>query len=502
MKKRQIVGALFSLLLGTVIAQEQPPQAVNQQDEVVTIHLGANQSKDDVLEILRSDDKFETNKYQTKVFELQNVPAYEMLRNIRLAVDLEKGLVRGARAFQDDGSKRQFLIVTTTPDHMVSIAEAIKTLDVYGLKNSQGSTQVAMRVKYRRASELAEVLSSTRFSSFTRVYADDITNTLFYADTEYVVDAVEKYVRFYDVPTPQIEFDVRIFEVREEDNKKLGLDWDAWKRSVGGQFGVTGNVFENGDSFSRFDGLLTLDAAALADFLNYTVQNGSGRLVQRSRLNASNLRPAVLTDTRRIPYYDYLRSTQSSKILYEDNERVSTFGENDYRDRFTDRVVEITPSVQNVKYSLSYEEEGMIIEISPVISALSVRADILIKVNTLTGYDQLDRPLVTEQVLSNQFTLQDGEQILLGTLERQTEVTEERGIPFLKDIPVLKVLFNVETSRMMDSRVFIVATPKFSNVRFNAQNFDELLTQDVLSITERPIDYQLDSDLLMEIESD
>ncbi len=490
-KNFALVGAL-ALVGANLQAQQQPVEAINQQDEIVSINLAANRDANEVLEILRSNDKFETNAYTTRVFELRNTTAYELLLTISQAVATEKGVVRGAVTQAVNGEKaRHFLVVTTTNEQMPAIEKTLETLDVPGMVNSQGRSRKALRVKYRRASDLGAVLKGTRLTSQAKILADDLTNTLYYDDSEYVIGKVDEYVSFFDVPIPQIEFDVQIIEVREDATGKLGLDWDAWKRSVGGQFGVTGNWFEGDEQFARLDGLLTLDANVLANFLNYTVQSGTANLVQRSRLTASNLKPAVISDTRRIPFQEYTRSTPTAGILTETNPRVDAYGEADAGDANLDepRIVTITPPVVNRLSELGAGDEGLLVSIAPVIGTEAVTADVHIAVNSVTGFDQLGKPIVARQDLSNQFSLANGQQVLLGTLERETSTTARSGIPVLKDIPIVQYLFSVETKKNQKSRVFIVANPTFRHVGYDAGTLADAKSSPVLRIEEREIDF-------------
>lgn len=469
-------------------AQSQPPEAVNQQDEVINITLAPGQTADDAIRILRSDDKFETNDYVTEAIEVFNTEAFELALLISQAVAQERGVVRTVKTQPTDGSPvRFFIVVTTTRQQLDSVRQTIKSLDLPGTVSSQGRSRVAVRTRYRRASEIATLLRATRLSSLGRVVADDATNTLYFDDSAYVSKATQKYLRFYDVPQPQIEFDVQIIEVREDDAGKLGLDWDAWKRTVGGQVGFTANQFEGGERFARLDTLLTLDASSLASFLNYTVQEGNANVVQRSRLNASNLDPAVISDVRRVPYYDHVRSERTPVVVTETNPQVDAYTEYEEDEAAANRsrVVTIVPGSTNRLVDLSSEEEGLLISIAPVIATDSVQAEIDIAMNTVTGYDTVDRPILTEQNLNNRFTLQNGEQLLLGTLERERSVNSRRGIPGLKDIPVIKYLFSVETRRNERSRLFILATPRFSNVGFAARSIEEIDATDLLRIEER-----------------
>lgn len=471
-----LLALALLLPLASSRAQDQPAQAVNQQDEVVTVHLDPSQGAERVLQILRSGDKFETNAYASGAFELRNTTAYELKPYINDIVTREKGFVRGVQTRPSDGSApRHFLVVTTTPEQLGVVEQTIRTLDVPGLVNSQGRSRVALRARYRRASDLGRIVAGTRGTSQTKIFADDLTNTLYYDDSAYVTEAIEPYIAFFDVPVPQIEFDVQIIEVREDDAAKLGVDWDAWKRSIGGQLGLTANQFEGGDNFARLDSLLTLDANVLANFLNYTTQTGNARLVQRSRLNASNLEPAVISDLKRVPFYDYQRTERSPAVVTEQNPRVDSYGTYDGGERAeAPRVVTIVPPVNNRLERIGEEREGLLIVIQPVIGVEAVTAKIDIALNTVTGFDRQERPIVTEQTLENLFTLQNEKRILLGTLERQSIINGRRGIPGLKEIPVAKYLFSVESRRSERSRLFILATPRFSNLGFEARTLAEL----------------------------
>lgn len=468
--------AACALVLALLQAPAQTPDSstVNNQDEVVNFVLPLNTTPEQALALLRSDDKFETNRYITRVFELRHVWAFELRPYIEQTVALEKGAVRAAATITPEGVwGRSFLVVSTTPAQMPTIEAAIQTLDTPGFQNAYGLTRRAFRVQHRLASELAPLLARTRLSNQGRVVADDRTNTIYFDDSDSVVKSAESFLAFYDVPTPQVEFDIRIVEIREGDGGRLGLDWDAWKRSVGGTFGVTLNRFETGDTFARLDALLTLDAVALASFLQYTVERGNARLVQRSRLSASNLEPAVISDLRRLPRREYRRSERTPAVVTEVNPRAGAAREQDDAGS-SPRVVTIVPPVNQLLTPIGSDQEGIRMSIVPVIGVRSVSARIVIEVYTLQGFDAEGQPLVAEQTLRNHFTLQDGREILLGTVERRTEVKSRRGIPGLKDIPILKYLFSVESTREETARMFLIATPRFSNVHYDAMSLADL----------------------------
>lgn len=467
-------------------AQEQPAVADNRQDEHVVVELPERYLPEDenaTIAILRSGDKLETNRYVSQVVPLKNPVSFEMLSAVEAAVEPEKGVARAVTTKPTDGSAPVYAIhVVTTREQMPSIVETIRALDLPGFVNSQGNKREAVRVKYRLASEMAEILAGTRLTGLGDVFADDRTNTVYFDDSEYVLGELKKYVRFFDVPSPQVKIDLRIVEVQEEDGGKLGLDWEAWKRSFGGQASYNFNIFEAGQ-FSRLDGLLTLDARILADFLNYATQKGHARMLHRANLSASNNEPAELSSSRRVPFIDYDASTQMPTLLEEENpEAGAADSENDP----SPRVVAVVPPIRYRRADLGDDVEGIAVSIRPIVGTEMVRADVDISLNTLNGFDALDRPIVAEHDVRNSVTLSDGEPVLLGSIERESEARYRRGIPGLKDLAYVGRLFGVEGMRMSRSRIFIVATPEFSHVRFEAKALTDLETTEPLTIGPAP----------------
>ena len=304
-----------------------------------------------------------------------------------------------------------------------------------------------------------------------------MTNTLFILDS--VSDSVGDlaYAEFYDVPAPQIDFEVQVIEVSEENTAKLGLDWDAWKRSLGGQITSTRNRYENGDTFSRIDCLLTIDARTLAEFLNYSAQKGDADLKRRATISANNLTPAVFSMTKRIPYITYeLLDTSTSnvnRVVSESNPKADTA--DDDAPSASDRTLAVIPPKSWQKVDLGSDEEGIVLSITPVIGTEMVTANIDLASNTVTGFDELDRPLVTEHDFETTVTLQDMQWLRIATLENVFQTKYRRGIPGLKEIPVVRYLFSVEGVRYERSHTHILIRPCFCNWRvFQARQLGQV----------------------------
>ncbi len=479
---------IISLVLGgaslpaAARAQTQPANATNAQDEVVNVVKGVGENTSD-LTIFRTGDKAEMNNYVSEVVELRNAVALELIPHVLRAVRLEKGAAR-ALTFTDPETQkvRHFIQVVTTAEQMPSVLETIRTFDLTGIVASEGDTKYHYRLNNRKASEVATILANTVLSGDGKVFFDNATNTVYFQDLASKSPRNIEALKFYDAPSPQVEFEVTVVEIDSNDRARLGLDWDAWKMSAGGQFEWTANDFEGPDAFSRIDSLVTVDAAALTAFLNYTVMTGTAKATTRTVLTATNGSPAVYSSLRRLPYYGHSMVFATPVELTEDVPGVTARGVKDDNNPVGKRPVAIVPPTRaymgrvsewpnrpgGAAFDPSLQQgtektEGMYLVIDPTIGRTLVTADVRVVVNSLSGETETGEPIISERLVSTRVTLKDGEPFTLGGLAKDTEVKTRRGIPGLKEIPVLKYLFSVDSTRKRTSKTYVIVTPRFNN---------------------------------------
>ncbi len=495
MSASHISPSLRSLLAGLLVlgasgaaAQSQPATATNAQDEVVNIVKSVGSDTSDFT-IFRTGDKAEMNNYISEVVELRNAVALELIPHVLRAVRLEKGAARALTFTDPDTQKvRHFIQVVTTAEQMPSVLETIRRFDLTGIVASEGDTKYHYRLNNRKASEVATILANTVLSGDGKVFWDNATNTVYFSDLVSKTPRNIEALKFYDAPPPQIEFEVTVVEVDDNDRGRLGLDWDAWKMSAGGQFEWTANDFESPDAFSRMDALVTVDAAALTSFLNYTVMTGTAKATTRTVLTATNNSPAVYSSLRRLPYYGHTMVFATPVELTEDVPGVTARGVKDDNNPNGKRPVVIVPPSRAYMGRVSEwpnrpggaaldpslqqateKTEGMYLVIDPTIGRSLVTADVRVVVNSLAGETETGEPIISEKLINTRVTLKDGETFTLGGLAKETEVRTRKGIPGLKEIPILRYLFSVDSTRKRVSKTYVMVTPKFNNqVTFNA----------------------------------
>jgi general secretion pathway protein D len=127
--------------------------------------------------------------------------------------------------------------------------------------------------------------------------------------------------------------------------------------------------------------------------------------------------------------------------------------------------------------SVEYRDAGVILTVTPRIGEKgTVALDVKQEVNDIgnaeppTGSRRIiKREAETSVVLVNNQTL------VLGGLIRERTAVEDRGIPFLKDIPVLGYFFGAKVRTLNKTELLIVITPRVVGTPLEAARLTEEL---------------------------
>lgn len=461
------------------VAQEQPARSVNNQDEEIQF-VRSIAADTDEFRVLRSGDKQEINRYVTEAIELKEAVAFELLPHVLKAVRLERGDARPMKYKDPDtGEMRYFLQVVCPEFQLPYIRKMLHTLDLPGIESRTGNIYYHVRMAHRDASEISEVIKGTVLSGEGFTFADDVTNTLYIFDSESDGELSVETIKFYDVPPPQVEIGVWIIESDQDDDDTLGLDWDAWKRSLDG--GLTFNsrlkvsdtppagagLFGTSGNFTTTDVVLGVSADALASFINYLVDEGKADVVTRTTLSALNHRPATLAALKRIPIFGRTTDVQGFSGLTDvsANEPGSA---NEFIEGTTGFGGTAKPGSTGLdpadpRLRLAEKSEGVHIEIFPSIFTESLTLEIAVTVNSLVGFTEIGAPIISERRAQTTVNVLEGQTIKLGSLDKTTLVNENSSIPYLGRIPVLGYLFGKKREVERRSRLTVFLTPRIKN---------------------------------------
>jgi len=410
-------------------------------------------------DLTRSAPGLAKNNYVVKAFSIQNAEAIEIQSYLLRTLAYEGGV---AEVMGADGVAGGQVLIVTAPDFMIpGIVELVALSDKTGFKYFDatgkdfggGSGARTYVGKHRTASELKSILAGTELGNIGVFlyppFADDSTNSLYVVDNP--SDIADNFLALeaFDKPPLQVDLEVTIYEINDGDRAKLGLDWDAWKRFTAGAFEYSGSndqtfFASDTDSFST---LLTLDARALASFLNYTVQTGTTNVVTATKITMVNSEdvPGGLSGGNRgtstgVPAVIESVVSYPFTVLQED-----VGGTN-------------STNARNEVFDSAFE--GVRVEILPFIGTESLTLTINAVVNSLVGFSAgNDIPIIASRSVNSVVNLTNGTPIIIGGLDRTNNVESRVGIPLLKDIPVIQYLFSKKVKDTTKSKVIISLKP-------------------------------------------
>ncbi|MCE9559936.1 MAG: hypothetical protein K8R88_13430 [Armatimonadetes bacterium] len=236
------------------------------------------------------------------------------------------------------------------------------------------------------------------------------------------------YIAKVDTEPKQIAIDMRVVELTKDEATKLGIDWGlstggiARNLVLGQSTGITGAA--GSAKLTSPSGSIT----ALLDSLD-----GQSKVLARPNLLAIDGRETEVFIGETIRYVESIQSTQNG--------------------------VTVTTKDIGVGIRLStiarIGDDGKIqLELRPVIRSLS-------SFTAIVGGGQL--PQTVDRVLQSTVIANSGDTIALGGLITDSEVRSMRGIPFLKDLPLIGRLFRSETKNHARKEVVFFITVKEVN---------------------------------------
>ena len=427
---------------------------------------------------LRQDDA--QVRFESKVYELKNASAEEILPFISSAI-LRYDRNSSIRRVSSADSSKQAILVSTGRDFIPYVDKIVATLDRKGAKKADGGTisgtgvtRIAYTPKYRAAADLANVVNSTIGSSAGALYINDETNTIFWRDQDAAAKRTLSWVEKLDRPLPQVRVRVNYYEVRDSDLKDWGFDYLAWKNGPGvnllnlgyntGKM-VVDEVLEGVPyAFSSSWGLGGFFAAPQFDmsFIRCLQQAGNANAVATSSLMMLNTPVGNKADLVA------LRQIQASS---------PTTAPFIYRTSMTPEYQTIGKNVLGRTYvgKSNYEDENGVTHADPPQLEMQI-LNPFVCMNNVAGNEKaggvlFDYSLYFKSVVergntgaelsnsalfSGSTTLAFGNEKILAVYEKENDVEQTIGLPILCRIPVLKYLFSTTTS--IKERTYIVVS--------------------------------------------
>ncbi|MBI4246333.1 MAG: type II secretion system secretin GspD [Candidatus Rokubacteria bacterium] len=311
-----------------------------------------------------------------------------------------------------------------------------------------------------------------------RFIADETTNAVIVTTFPRNWTEIEATIRQLDRMARQVLIEVLVAEITLTDDTRLGFDWALRE----GSFRLAQQTISSSSSAISSPGLdlppraaaLTLPAAGLTAFafeLNkfFAILNA---LASENRVNVLSS-PHVMTSENKKAVINV-----SDSIPIVTSQQVPIGGT-------TTPTATATTSVIGTQ-TVEYRDAGVILTVTPRIGEKgTVALDVKQEVNDIgaaeppTGSRRIiKREAETSVVLLNNQTL------VLGGLIRERRSVEDRGIPFLKDIPLIGLAFGAKAQTVNKTELLILITPRVIGTALDAARITEQMRRATPEIDE------------------
>lgn len=311
----------------------------------------------------------------------------------------------------------------------------------------------------------AESGGKVNFEGEVSLSSDPATNTLIInaSKTDYL--RIKDVIDELDIQRRQVLVEATLIEVTLSDEEALGIELQG---SLGGK--DLGGIAQS--SFGSLNSLLlgaqSGDTAALGSALtDLTLAAASTGTVT---LPGGIKVPSQAVLVKALSNVSNVNVLSSPTILAMDNEEAEIIvGENVpfVTSRATD-----TANVANTFNSIERQDVGITLRITPQISAGDfVVLSIFVEISNVVPATRTDPngPTTTIRTAETMVEVQNGQMIATGGLISDNVTDATRGIPFLKDIPVLGNLFKREDTARRRTNLLVLITPKIASDQFEAR---------------------------------
>ncbi len=273
----------------------------------------------------------------------------------------------------------------------------------------------------------AEITASVQslMSQRGKVDADERTNSLILQEVPENIDRVMAFIKELDRPAKQIKISTQILDISSKDALELGVDWTA-----------TGSYVPNSNPNVHVDQTATQKGNQVTEpFISYNVgyfhgwsvdatvasilSNGKGKLVAHPEITTIDNKAARIQMGQRIPVKQF---DESGNVVIE------------YEDVGT--ILEVTPHIT--------AENKILMHLKPERSSLQPDVSGII-INTNNAE--------TNVVVNN------GQTAVIGGLTTVDETENHEGVPILKDLPIIGLLFSYYTRSNESRDLVIFVTP-------------------------------------------
>ena len=296
-----------------------------------------------------------------------------------------------------------------------------------------------VKLNYANAGELTAALvgSLTKRGS---ILVERRTNSLIISDLPERLGPVEKMAQDLDTATPQIEITAKLVDVDVEALRGLGVEWNIapakpefWTPPLGG-----GGPIHNSDR--------TLNAGA---------EHNTGLSDPANKLTFGIFKSWASIEAQ----LQTLEQNRKAKII--SNPRITTVDNREAKILVGQKIPLIVQDVAGNPVS-QLQTIGVLLRVTPHLTAdKKIVMDLHPEVSDLSTQSTVQGGvIINTSEADTRVMVDDGQTAVIGGLIRSNEGSVRRGVPYLKDIPLLGLLFSSTNTVNSSRELLIFVTPR------------------------------------------
>ncbi|MBE6371622.1 MAG: hypothetical protein E7055_06065 [Lentisphaerae bacterium] len=311
------------------------------------------------------------------------------------------------------------------------------------------------------------------------VTSDPDLNWLIFDVSNYSCDNIAALLAKYDVPIPQVRLKISVLEIYDENDDKMGIDFQNWKNNEGADFFSAGGRMRNNWSALYSGGMAKAFGSERTSFYNFNpkwnsryldflASSGKAKVVHSGELLIRNNTPAKLDRTTQIFYIDTSKPYPNALDLPDTGvgpyELLSALiGEiRQKTGAVADTVAHGNYPVGKGNQQITTASSGYGFTMSVTNASVNLAEtsfQVTLNNTSLIGFQSNGQPRISSpSVVSLQVSLPYGrDSFVIGGLRKQEKVESSTGIPWLADIPILGYLFATKSNSVKHSELVVLA---------------------------------------------
>ena len=306
-----------------------------------------------------------------------------------------------------------------------------------------------------------------------RFIADETTNAIIVTTTPRQWSDIELTIKQLDKMPRQVLIEVLVAEISLNDEIRLGMDWALKTGSF--RFGQQAISPTPPDSFSLAPAVGRLVPLAGGGLTAFAFASGEffailNTLASENRVNVVS-NPHVLTSENKKAVINVSRSVPI--ITGQQTSTVSTPGTQPGGGTST-QIIE-----GGVNQTVEYRDAGVVLTVTPRIGERgTVALDVKQEVNSVgVNRPPTNSPEFIKREAETSVVLLNNQTLVLGGLIQDTLTIDDRGIPLLKNIPVIGFLFGFKERRLEKTELLLLITPRVVGTALDAARITEEMRQ-------------------------